>query len=147
MSVVSYIFGIVSALVVLIVVFDMLRRRRLRERHAVWWVVAGVLALIIGVFPSTLEAAAGLLGITVPTNLVFFVSIGILFFVCLQHAAEITRLESHARDLAERVALLELRLGQVERPADAAIQPAVQEAVPLTDRPARAARAARDSSR
>lgn len=123
MSVVSYVFGILSALGVLVVVIDMLRRRRLRERHAAWWVVAGVLALIIGVFPSTLVGAAKLLGITVPTNLVFFVSIAILFFVCLQHASEITKLESQTRDLAERVALLELRLGRVES-APTASEPA-----------------------
>ena len=43
-----------------------------------------------------------------PINLVFFVSIAILFFVCLQHSSELTRLESKTRTLAERVAILEL---------------------------------------
>jgi hypothetical protein len=123
-SVASYIFGIVSAVLILVVVIEMLRRRRLRERHAAWWFLAGVLALIAGVFPATLTWAAGLLGIEVPINLVFFVSIAILFLVSLQHSSEITRLESKTRTLAERVAILELRLGQLEnqdqRPDDAA---------------------------
>jgi hypothetical protein len=111
MSLVSYIFGIVSALLILAVVIEMLRRRRLRERHAVWWLLAGVLALIAGVFPGTLTWAAGLLGIAVPINLVFFVSIAILFLVSLQYSSEITQLESKTRILAERVAILELRFG------------------------------------
>jgi len=109
-SLASYIFGIVSALLVLIVVIEMLRRRRLRERHAAWWLVAGVLALVAGVFPATLEWAARLVGIEVPINLVFFVSITILFLVCLQHSSELTQLEAKTRILAERVALLELEL-------------------------------------
>lgn len=109
MSVVSYIFGIVSALLILIVVIEMLRRRRLRERHAVWWFLAGLLALIAGIFPGSLVWAASLLGIAVPINLVFFVSIAILFLVSLQHSSEVTRLESKTRTLAERVALLELK--------------------------------------
>lgn len=109
MSVASYIFGVVSALLTLVVVIEMLRRRRLRERHAAWWFLAGVLALIAGVFPATLEWAASLVGVTVPVNLVFFVSIAILFFVCLQHSSELTQLESKTRILAERVALLELK--------------------------------------
>jgi len=108
-SVASYIFGVVSALLTLVVVIEMLRRRRLRERHAAWWFLAGVLALIAGVFPATLEWAASLVGVTVPVNLVFFVSIAILFFVCLQHSSELTQLESKTRILAERVALLELK--------------------------------------
>ena len=47
-------------------------------------------------------------------------SIAILFLVCLQHSAELTRLESKTRTLAERVALLELELreSQAAEPTD-----------------------------
>jgi hypothetical protein len=112
MSVVSYIFGILSAVLILAVVIELLRRRRLRERHAVWWLIAGILALIAGVFPATLAWAAHLLGIEVPINLVFFVSIAILFLVSLQHSSEVTQLESKTRALAERLAIVELELGR-----------------------------------
>ena len=54
MSVASYLLGIAAALLTLLVVVEMMRRRRLRERHAVWWLIAGILALIVGIFPSTL---------------------------------------------------------------------------------------------
>ncbi|MCU1581315.1 MAG: hypothetical protein JWO01_703 [Microbacteriaceae bacterium] len=113
----TYIFGIISALLALGVVIELLRRRRLRERHAIWWLVAGVLALVVGVFPSTLQWAATLIGIEVPLNLVFFVSIAVLFLVCLQHSAELTRLEAKTRTLAELVALQDLRLRELEQRA------------------------------
>jgi hypothetical protein len=112
MTITSYIFGIIFAVLILLVVVEMLRRRLLRERHAIWWFIAGVLALVAGVFPGTLDWAASLFGIEVPINMVFFVSIAILFLVCLQHSAELTRLESKTRTLAEQIALLELRLSQ-----------------------------------
>ena len=118
MTLTSYIFGIVAAVLVLVVVIEMLRRRRLRERHAVWWFIAGLLALVAGVFPVTLAWAAQLLGIAVPINLVFFVSIAILFFVCLQHSSELTQLESKTRTLAERLAILELELQQQSHNVD-----------------------------
>jgi len=105
----SYIFGIAAALLVLAVVISLLRRRRLRERHAVWWLFAGTLALIAGVFPETLTHAASFLGIEVPVNLVFFTSIAVLFLVSLQHSSELTALETKTRILAEKVALMELR--------------------------------------
>ena len=114
MSTVAYILGIVSSVLALAVVIELLRRHSLRERHAIWWLVAGVLALVVGVFPGTLVWAADLVGVEVPTNLVFFISIAILFFVCLQHAAELTVLESKTSALAEQSALLELRIRQLE---------------------------------
>lgn len=115
MTPVSYVFGIVSAVLTLVVVVEMLRHRRLRERHAIWWLVAGLLALSVGVVPATLEWAAALFGIVVPINLVFFVSIAVLFLVSLQHSAELTRIEAKTRTLAETSALQDLRITQLEQ--------------------------------
>ncbi|MDQ1598085.1 MAG: hypothetical protein QOI70_1509 [Microbacteriaceae bacterium] len=119
MTLSSYIFGVVSAVLVLIVVIELLRRRHLRERHAIWWFIAGLFALVAGLFPTTLAWAASLVGIEVPINLIFFASIAILFLVCLQHSSELTQLEAKTRTLAERVAILELQVkGQDARSGD-----------------------------
>src|SRR5690606_13739381 len=91
MSTVTYIFGIVAAVLALVAIIELMRRGTLRERHAIWWLVGGLLALIVAVFPQTLIWAASLLGVAVPANLVFFVGIGILFLVNLQYGAELTR--------------------------------------------------------
>lgn len=114
MTQITYVFGIASALIGLAVVIELLRRHRLRERHAIWWLVAGLLALIVGIFPSTLQWAASVIGIEVPVNLVFFVSIATLFLVCLQHSAELTKLEERTRRLAELASLQDLRIRQLE---------------------------------
>jgi hypothetical protein len=114
MSITSYILGIVAALLTLGIVVEMLRRRRLRERHAVWWLLAGTLALVVGVFPAILNGAAALFGVGAPTNLVFFVSIAVLFLVCLQHSSELTTLEDKTRILAEDSVLLQLRIRDLE---------------------------------
>ena len=102
------------------------RDRNLKWRRMVlllWSVVAAVLApniqaadepLIMGVFPPVLTWAAGVVGVEVPLNLVFFVSVAVLFLVCIQHSAELTVLESEARTLAETAALHELRIRSLE---------------------------------
>jgi len=113
-SLASYLLGIGASLLVLGFAVEQLRRRRMRERHAVWWFAAGFLALAASVFPRSLDWLASTIGISVPVNLVFFASIAILFLVSLQHSAELTALESKTRALAEQVALLELRLKDAE---------------------------------
>ncbi len=114
MTTTTYVLGVAAAALTLIIAVELLRRRHLRERHAIWWIVAGSLALLVSLFPVTLEWAAGVIGIALPTNLIFFVSSAILFLICLQHSAELTRVEGSARDLAESIALLELRVREVE---------------------------------
>jgi hypothetical protein len=115
MSITTYVLGIVAALFTLGVVIEMLRQRRMRERHAIWWLVAGTLALIIGIFPGILAWAAAIAGVGAPTNLVFFVSIAVLFLVCIQHSSELTTLEDKTRTLAELSVLQDLRIQELEQ--------------------------------
>ncbi|WP_137844426.1 DUF2304 domain-containing protein [Microbacterium sp. 2FI] len=116
----TYAFGVAAAVLALIAIVELMRRATLRERHAVWWLIGGVIALVVALFPQTLTWAAQLLGIAVPTNLVFFIAIGLLFLVSLQYGAELTRVEDKIRTLAEQSAFHELRLAELEaaRPAD-----------------------------
>jgi hypothetical protein len=111
---ISYVFGILAALLTLVVVIEMLRHGRMRERHAIWWLLAGSLALLVGIFPNILVWIGGLLGIGAPINLVFFVSIAVLFLVCIQHSAELTSVESKTRILAEKSSLQEIRIRELE---------------------------------
>ena len=109
----SYVFAVAAAVFVLLVVVALLRRHKLRERHAAWWLAAGTIALLAGVFPQSLEHVASFVGIELPVNLVFFISIAILFLVSLQHSAELTALESKVRTLAETVVLQQMRLDEL----------------------------------
>jgi hypothetical protein len=117
-SLTLYLFGIASAVTVLAVVFDALRRGRLRERHALWWLIAGTLALVTSVFPGILQWAASLIGVETPSNLAFFVTTAVLFLVSIQQSAELTRLEAKTRRLAEAFALVELRMRHLEGEAE-----------------------------
>ena len=114
MNPVQYILGIIASVATFAIVIEMLRRRRLRERHAGWWIVAGLFAIIISVVPDTLRFASELLGFEVPVNLVFFLSLFILFLVALQHSSELTQLESHNRSLVERLIVLELKVEKLD---------------------------------
>ena len=114
MTLASYLLGIVSAVLILVVVIEMLRRHHLRERHATWWLIAGTLALVGSVFPITVTWASQIVGVELPVNLVFFVSLIILFLVCLQQSAELTRLEAKTRTLVEVLALQDLRIRALE---------------------------------
>ncbi|HET8927938.1 MAG TPA: DUF2304 domain-containing protein [Microbacterium sp.] len=117
MSTETYVLGIAAAVLALVAIIELMRRRTLRERHAVWWLVGGILALVIAVFPQVLTWAAGVFGIVVPTNLVFFVAIALLFLVSLQYGAELTKIEAKLRELAEQSAFHDDRIRDLEQRA------------------------------
>ena len=88
----------------------MMRRHRLREKYAVFWGLVAVATLVVAAFPAVLYAAARLVGVAVPANLLFFVASMVLLMVTVQHSHELSRLEERSRTLAEEIALLRLDL-------------------------------------
>lgn len=115
MSTAIYIVGIVAAALLVVISFEMLRRRKLKERHAMWWLLAGVLMLIVAVFPASAGWLASILGVEVSTNLLFFIAVVALSLVSLQHSSELTLHEKKLRVLTEEHAMLQQRVELLEQ--------------------------------
>lgn len=106
----AYVLALLGAAVTLVLIVELLRRRQLTEKYAVLWLGVGVGIVLLAVFPGLLVAAADLLGVAVPANLLFFVAGIVLLLVCVQLSFETSRLEDETRSLAEEVALLRREL-------------------------------------
>ena len=130
----GYTLGLIGAIATLVVLFEMLRRQRLREKYALIWVVVALLAVVLAVFPGVLTWAADLLGVQVPANLLFFAASMLLLLMSIQLSYEIGRLEDRTRTLAEEVALLWLKMGEDEDRAERLDRP-VGEDRPATGPP------------
>lgn len=112
------ILGVAGSLIVMVSLFEMLRRHRLREKYALIWFVIAVGVLVVALVPGLLAWATSLLGLQVPANLLFFVASLVLLVLTLQHSYELGRVEDRTRTLAEEVALLRLELERATRPVD-----------------------------
>jgi hypothetical protein len=102
--------GLAMAVAILVTLFEMLRRHRLREKYALIWFLIALAAVVVAVFPGLLVWATDLLGLSLPSNLLFFVASVVLLLLTLQHSYELGRLEERTRTLAEEVGLLRLEL-------------------------------------
>jgi hypothetical protein len=110
------VLGLAAAIIVVVTLFEMLRRHRLREKYALIWFVLAMGSLAAAAVPGLLYGLADLLNVQVPSNLVFFVASLLLLAMSLQHSFEIGKLEERTRTLAEEIALLRLRDDAAERP-------------------------------
>ena len=100
----------VFALVMVVLVLIMLRRKKLREKYAVLWLLVGGGALVLAGWPRLLALISGWLGVQVPSNLLFAMSIVLLMGVALHLSWELSVVEDETRILAEEVAILESSL-------------------------------------
>lgn len=117
MNSLTYFIGPILAIALIVVVVSQLLRKRLRERHAMWWMAGAFAALIISLFPTLLDGLSAWLGFVAPLNLVLIFAIALVFLVSLQHSSELTELEEKVRVLAEKVAELEMD-SPIQRPGE-----------------------------
>jgi len=103
----------VFSLVMFVLVLEMLRRKKLREKYAVLWLLVGGGSLILAGWPQLLALVAGWLGVQVPSNLLFAMSIVLLIGVSLHLSWELSVVEDETRILAEEVAILNTSLNQL----------------------------------
>jgi hypothetical protein len=100
----------VAGLLLLVVIFELLRRRQLREKYAFLWIGFAIVALPLAAFPRAFDHIAGALGIASGVSLVFFLAFLFLVLVCIHLSWEVSRLEEETRTLAENQALLKTEL-------------------------------------
>ncbi len=103
--------GVTASLALIGVILELIRRRRLRERYALLWLVTGLVLLALSAWRDGLNTIAGWVGVTQYPPAVLFAS-GTLFIilVLLHYSTVISKLADQNTILAQRIALLEARL-------------------------------------
>ncbi|HKG65856.1 MAG TPA: DUF2304 domain-containing protein [Solirubrobacteraceae bacterium] len=114
--------AILAAVVLLVIVLEMVRRRRLMERYALLWMFSALVILALAVWQGALNRLAELMGIYSAPNALFFVAVGFVLLLLLHFSAAMSRLSDQSKVLAQRQAILEQRLREVEES-----QPATEE--------------------
>src|SRR5262249_288000 len=101
----------IASVALLLIVLELIRSRRLRERYALLWLATGVVLLVLSVWRSGLNTIADWVGVTgYPPAVLFAVATLFILLVLLDSSTVISKLHDQNTVLAQRLALLEQRL-------------------------------------
>lgn len=110
--------SIVFAVAVVVLVFELVRRRKLSEKYALLWMSAAFALLVLAAWQRLLYDISHAVGIYYPPTAFLVIAFGFSLLLLLNFSIASSRLATETRTLAQRVALLEAELG-VERAAAA----------------------------
>ena len=101
----------IGSVILILVVFELIRSRRLRERYALLWLLTGVVLLVLSAWRGGLNTIARWVGVeTYPPAILFAVASFFILAVLLHYSTVISKLSDQSTILAQRVALLEAEL-------------------------------------
>jgi hypothetical protein len=124
------------SLLLLGLVVELVRRRRLTEEHSVIWTAGAAALLLLSLWRDVLHVAARVIGIHYPPALLLLALIGFVFLVSLYFSVVISRQRQEIERLIEEVALLDAHVRAV-RASRGTVAPA--EVVPDAARESRQA--------
>ena len=101
----------IASILMILVVLELIRSRRLRERYALLWLATGFVLLVLSAWREALDTIAGWVGVTeYPPAVLFAVGILFILLVLLHYSTVISKLADQNVILAQRVGLLENRI-------------------------------------
>ncbi len=104
----------VFIVIALIVIVNMIRRKSLELRYALAWLVVGISVLVLDLFPGAMEWLSKMMGIALPSNMLFFLgfcfALGIIFILTVA----VSRLSIRIKNLTQELALYEKRQEEKE---------------------------------
>jgi hypothetical protein len=101
---------IVVALIVCLLIFELIRRRRLMERYAILWLTAGLTVLVLAVWTGLLSVLSRAAGISYLPSALFAVAFLFVLVMLVHFSMAISKLSDQNTILAQRLALLQERL-------------------------------------
>jgi hypothetical protein len=128
--------SILVTLALLLLVFELVRRKRLSERYAILWLVAATTLFVLAAWKGLLTSLANDVGISYPPSALFAVAIGLIGMILLNFSLAVSRLSDQTKILAQRIGLLQQRVEEVESGATAQA-PVDQAAAPTASEPGR----------
>jgi hypothetical protein len=110
--------AIIASSGLLLVILELVRRRRLVERYALLWLLAAAVLLAFSVWQDLLFEFSDLIGIEAPSNALFVVAFGFVLLLLLHFSSISSRLSEENKVLAQEIARLdqELHSQRGERP-------------------------------
>ena len=111
--------AIAASLVLLVIVLELVRRKRFLERYALLWLFSAIVLLLLSAWKELLENVATAIGIFYPPSALFVIAFGFVLVLLLHFSLAVSKLADQSKLLAQRLALIEQRQREQERALEA----------------------------
>lgn len=91
----------------LLLILELVRRKRLMERYALLWLFSTLLLLVLSVWSGLLNSVAAALGVSYPPSALFAVAFGVVLVLLVHFSLAVSRLSDQNKVLAQRLGLLQ----------------------------------------
>lgn len=105
---------VIVAVLLLLIVFELVRRKKMAEEYSLFWLITCFSILLIAVWKGLLFRIAALLGIADATSLLLLVLAALFIIYSLHLSVRVTKLSQEYREVVQWLGLIRNRINTIE---------------------------------
>ncbi len=94
----------------LLIIANMVRKKKMGLKYALVWFFVGAIVLLFDIFPELLNWVTRLVGIDLPVNMLFFMGFAFSLLIIMTLTVSVSKLSERVKRLTQEMALLEAEL-------------------------------------
>ena len=98
-----------------IILFHLLKKKRLNLKYTLLWIFSGFLMLLVALFPNILFAITSLIGIAVPSNALFAMVLFFVLMMLMTLTSIVSKQNEQIKRLTQTIAMLEKQIREVQQ--------------------------------
>jgi hypothetical protein len=106
------IVAILGSIAVATFVFELIRRRKLREEYAILWIVGSIVLLVLSIWRRSIDIAGRLFGVDYHPSVLLLGVIVAGFLLAMHFSVALSRLTEQTKRLAQELALLRREINE-----------------------------------
>ena len=110
------ILSVIGSFLLILVLFILIRKKRLKEEYAILWIIFAVFFLLLSLFRGSIDFISGIMGIHYQPAALFLILFSALFLLMLHLSIVISELKTKINKLVSSLALLEEKISRMRDP-------------------------------
>lgn len=98
---------IVIAVLALLMIFQLIRKKKMELKYALLWIVLSACILLLGCFPQLIALLAEFFGVQTPINMLFFIGFCFSLLIIFSLSTALSRNSEKIKRLSQEIGILE----------------------------------------
>ena len=92
-----------------------IKNKKLQLSYSIFWLIAGVILVIVLLIPNCLNVITKFLGFEIPSNMIFFITIVMEFYLILQLMITLSKESKRNISLIQEVSMIKKKVEEIEK--------------------------------
>ena len=107
------VFALMAAVLLILLILELIRRRKLREEYALVWLAVGAGIVFLVWFYGLLEGLTRLIGAVAPTTTLFLFAFFFLLVMAMHFSIKFSKLVGQIKELTQEIGILRAELEEI----------------------------------